>query len=207
MTAIKPKTIARHEITGVILAGGRGSRLGGVDKGLVRLHDRPLIEHAINALRPQVGGLLISANRNRDVYASYGFPVIADVTGDYDGPLAGMLSAMRAAGTAYIVVVPCDTPRPPANLVEVLAATLSRACADIAVVSCAGRMQPVFALMRRDLAERLEEYLVTGSRGAGEWMRGLEAVCVDFSDRADAFDNINTPEELKRLEEKVLQRA
>jgi molybdenum cofactor guanylyltransferase len=116
--------IAPRDITGVILAGGRGSRLGGVDKGLVPLHGRPLIEHVIDALRPQVGALLISANRNRDIYASYGYPVIADVMGDYDGPLAGMLSAMRAAGTAYILTTPCDAPSIPADLARRLAEAL-----------------------------------------------------------------------------------
>ena len=207
MTAIEPKAIARHEITGVILAGGRGSRLGGVDKGLVRFHGRPLIEHAIDALRPQVGGLLISANRNRDVYASYGIPVIADVTGDYDGPLAGILSAMRVTETAYILAVPCDTPSLPPDLAERLAGALTDAQAEASVVFCHGRMQPVFALMRSDVDDRLEQYLTTSSRGAGAWMHQLGAVSVDFSDRAGAFDNINTPEELKRLEERVLQRA
>lgn len=199
MTTIEHKAIARHEITGAILAGGRGSRLGGVDKGLVHLHGRPLIEHAIGALRPQVGSLLISANRNRDIYTSYGIPVIADVMGDHDGPLAGILSAMRAAGTTYIVVVPCDAPRPPANLVEVLAATLIRARADIAVVSCAGRMQPVFALIRCTLADRLQQYLAAGERGVGNWMRRQQAEMAEFPDR-DAFMNINTPDDLRRQE-------
>ncbi|MCR4346649.1 MAG: molybdenum cofactor guanylyltransferase [Sulfuricaulis sp.] len=207
MTAIEHKAIARHEITGVILAGGRGSRLGGVDKGLVHMHGRPFVEHAIDALRPQVGSLLISANRNRDVYASYGFPVVADAMGDYDGPLAGMLSAMRVTETTYILVVPCDTPALPSDLVERLASALTHAQAEASVVFCHGRMQPVFALMRSDVDDRLEQYMTAGARGAGEWMHRLGAVSVDFSDRADAFDNINTPEELKRLEEKVLQQA
>lgn len=207
MTAINCTPIAKHEITGVILAGGRGSRLGGVDKGLVCLHGRPLIEHAIDALRPQVGGLLISANRNRDVYAAYGVPVIADVMGDYDGPLAGMLSAMRAAGTTYMVVIPCDAPSLPPDLVERLTGALTEAQAEASIVFCHGRMQPVFALMRSDVDDRLEQYLTAGGRGAGEWMHQLGAVSVDFSDRADAFDNINTPEELKRLEERALQQA
>jgi molybdopterin-guanine dinucleotide biosynthesis protein A len=207
MTAIEHKAIAKHEITGVILAGGRGSRLGGVDKGLVHLHGRPLIEHAIDALRPQVGGLLISANRNRAVYAAYGFPVIADVMGNYDGPLAGILSAMRAAGTTYIVVVPCDAPALPPDLAERLASALTEAQAEASVVFCHGWMQPVLALMRSDVDDRLAQYLTAGGRGAGEWLQQLGAISVDFSDRADAFDNINTPEELKRLEEKVLQQA
>ena len=188
--------IATRDITGVILAGGRGSRLGGVDKGLVPLHGRPLIEYAIDALRPQVASLLISANRNRDVYASYGYPVIADVMGDYDGPLAGMLSAMRAAGTAYILTTPCDAPSIPADLARRLGEALIRENAVASAVSLQGRLQPVFALLRRTLADDLEHCLKQGERGAGDWLRRHQAVPVDFSDAAGGFANINTPQEL-----------
>ncbi len=196
-------TIPRQDITGVILAGGRGRRLGGVDKGLVNLHGRPLIEYAINSLHPQVGELLISANRNRDVYASYGFPVIADVTGDYDGPLAGILSALRAAGTTYIVVVPCDAPSLPPDLAVRLANALTETRAEASVVFCHGRIQPVFALVRRDVDERLTQFLAAGRRSVGECMQQLGAVSVDFTDRAGAFDNINTPEQLRSLKMKT----
>jgi molybdopterin-guanine dinucleotide biosynthesis protein A len=189
--------IATRDITGVILAGGRGSRLGGVDKGLVPLHGRPLIEYAIDALRPQVGALLISANRNRDVYASYGYPVIADVMGDYDGPLAGMLSAMRAAGTAYILTTPCDAPSIPDDLARRLAAALASKNAVASTVSLQGRLQPVFALLRCTLVGDLENFLKQGERGTGEWLRRHEAVQVDFSNEAEVFANINTPEELQ----------
>lgn len=193
-------SIARHDITGVILAGGRGRRMGGVDKGLMRLHDRPLVEYAIDALRPQVGGLVISANRNRDVYASYGYPVIADVAGEHEGPLAGMLSAMRHVHTTYIVTVPCDVPAPPASLVERLATTMARMQRDLCFASCAGQTQPVFALLRCTLAERLQEYLVAGERGVENWMRRQQAAVADFPDDAQAFMNINTAEELQRFE-------
>lgn len=175
--------IATRDITGVILAGGRGSRLGGVDKGLVPLHGRPLIEHTIDALRPQVGGLLISANRNRDVYASYGYPVIADVMGDYDGPLAGMLSAMRAAGTAYILTTPCDVPSIPGDLARRLAEALAGENAVASTVSLQGRLQPVFALLRCTLVGDLEHCLKQGERGAGAWLRRHQAVPVDFLTR------------------------
>jgi molybdopterin-guanine dinucleotide biosynthesis protein A len=193
--------IATRDIMGVILAGGRGSRLGGVDKGLVSLRGRPLVEYAIAALRPQVGGLLISANRNREVYASYGFPVIADVTGDYDGPLAGVLSAMRCVDTPYIVTMPCDAPTPPANLVERLAGAMTTMHREACIASCAGQVQPVFALMRCTLADCLQEYLAAGGRGVENWMRRQQAAIADFPGH-DAFENINTPEELRRLEER-----
>ena len=200
MTAIEYEPVARRDITGVILAGGRGSRLGGVDKGFVHLHGRPLIEHVIEVLWPQVGSLVISANRNRDTYASYGFPVIADVMGDYEGPLVGILSAMRAANTTYIVVVPCDNPRPPANLVQGLVTALTEANADVAVASSGGRMQPVFALLHFSLADGLQDYLVQGGHEVGDWMRQQDAVLVDFASPVDGFRNINTREELESME-------
>lgn len=190
-------SIAARDITGVILAGGRGSRFGGADKGLVTLHGRPLVEYIIDALRPQVGGLLISANRNRDRYAAYGYPVIADITGDYDGPLAGMLSAMRRADTPYIVTVPCDAPSIPADLAGRLAAALAGGRAAAAAVSLHGRLQPVFALMHCGLANDLEQYLAQGERATGAWLRRQRALPVDFSDVAAAFVNINTPQELQ----------
>ena len=189
--------VTSRDITGVILAGGRGSRLGGADKGLVPLLGRPLIEHVMAALRPQVGRLVISANRNRETYAAYGVPVIADGIGDYHGPLAGILSALRAADTPFVLCAPCDTPAPPSDLAERLIAALVREQAQLAVVSCGARMQPVFALVQRALAQPLQDYLVGGGREAGEWMRRQHAALADFSDAAEAFVNINTPQELQ----------
>jgi molybdopterin-guanine dinucleotide biosynthesis protein A len=192
--------IAARDITGVILAGGQGRRLGGVDKGLVPLHGKPLIEHVIAALQPQVGSLLISANRNREIYSAYGFPVVADVIGDYDGPLAGMLSAMRAAGTPYILTAPCDAPRLPADLAQRLCAALARANADAAVAASGGQMQPVFALLRTRLADELQKFLEAGGRGVGEWLRRLPAAVSDFPGGEGVFMNINTAEELRNIE-------
>ena len=192
--------IATRDITGVILAGGQGKRLGGVDKGLVTLHGKPLIEHVIAALQPQVGGMLIRANRNLEVYSAYGFPVVADVIGDYDGPLAGMLSAMRAAGTPYILTAPCDAPRLPADLAQRLCAALVRENADAAVAASGGQMQPVFALLRTRLADELQKFLEVGERGVGEWMRRLPAAVSDFPGGEGVFMNINTAEELRNIE-------
>ena len=192
--------IAARDITGVILAGGQGKRLGGVDKGLVMLHGKPLIEHVIAALQPQVGGMLISANRNLEVYSSYGFPVVADVIGDYAGPLAGMRSAMRAAGTPYILPAPCDAPRLPADLAPRLCAALVRANAEAAVAASGGQMQPVFALLRTRLADELQKFLEADGRGVGEWMRRLPAAVSDFPGGEGVFMNINTAEELRNIE-------
>lgn len=195
-------TIAARDVTGVILAGGRGRRLGGADKGLVQFADKPLIEYVIAALQPQVGCLVISANRNRDIYAAYGFPVIADTVGEYYGPLAGMLSALRAALTPYVLTAPCDAPALPADLAGRLSAALVRENAQACVVVCDGRMQPVFALLHRALADDLQKYLECGGRAAGAWMHAQHAATVDFSDQAPAFANINTPQALAALADK-----
>ncbi len=200
MTAYFKTGFDRGAITGAILAGGRGRRLGGVDKGLVRLHGRPLVEHVIERLAPQVGRLVISANRNRDVYAAYGFPVVADVAGGYRGPLAGMLSVLRAAETPFILCVPCDAPALPADLAERLATGLADVRADACVASCGGRMQPVFALLRCTLAGRLREYLGHGGCAAGAWLRRERAAVVDFPDAVAAFANVNTEEDRELFE-------
>lgn len=192
--------IAARDITGVILAGGQGRRLGGVDKGLVSLHGKPLIEYVIAALQPQVGSLLISANRNRETYAAYGFPVVADNVGEYFGPLAGMLAAMRTVGTPYILTAPCDAPRLPADLAQRLCAALVHENADAAVAASGGKMQPVFALLRTRLAGELQKFLEAGGRGVGEWMRRLPAAVSDFPGGEGVFMNINTAEELRNIE-------
>lgn len=189
--------IATADITGVILAGGQGKRLGGVDKGLVQLAGKPLVEYVIAALQPQVGALLISANRNRETYAAYGFPVAADDIGEYCGPLAGMLSGLRTAGTAYVLCASCDAPSLPCDLAARLVEALEREQAKLAVVTCQARMQPVFALLHRSLADLLHAYLAAGGRRAGEWMQQQNAALVDFSDKPEAFVNINTPQELQ----------
>ncbi len=201
MSGHSPTPISPRDITGVILAGGRGRRLGGADKGLVPLRGRPLVEYVIEALRPQVVPMLISANRNRETYAAYGIPVVVDTVDEYFGPLAGMLAAMRAATTEFILTVPCDSPAPPPDLAARLGAVVAQARTDVCVVSVGGRMQPVFALLRRACADRLQEYLASGGREVGEWMRREHAAVADFSDQADAFANINTAAELQRLED------
>lgn len=200
-------TIAARDITGVILAGGRGRRFGGADKGLLPLHGRPLIEHVIAALRPQVAELLISANRNLERYAAYGCRVLPDTLADHPGPLAGMLSALRAAATPYVLSAPCDVPAPPADLAARLGAALVQAQSQAAVAVCGGQVQPVFALLHRALADDLQEYLAGGGREAGAWLRRQHAANADFSDRPQAFENVNTPEDLRRLDRAASPRA
>jgi len=190
---------AHSEVTGVILAGGQARRMGGEDKGLVALGGRAMIEYAIDALRPQVDALLINANRNTGHYQRYGYPVLPDLQGGYCGPLAGMASAMAAAATAYLVTVPCDSPRLCQDLVARLDAALQAEGAEIAVAHDGERLQPVFALMQTALYEDLTAWLARGERKIDRWYAEHRVAVVDFRDRLETFENVNTPEERDAL--------
>lgn len=196
--------IARADITGLVLAGGRGSRMGGVDKGLQTYQGVPLAMHAMLRLAPQVGHVLINANRNLAAYESFGVPVFPDASSDYAGPLAGFLVGLEQCETPYLVSVPCDTPRFPLDLVERMAGALEAANAEIAV-ACApedGRMraQPVFCLMRSTLLESLVRYTQQGGRKIDRWTAQHACVEVPFDD-AHAFANANTRAELQELQQ------
>lgn len=185
-------------VTGVILAGGLGRRMGGADKGLQPLAGRPLVAWTLERLAPQVDEILVNANRNPDRYAAFGHPVIADRLPDFPGPLAGLHAALRHTGRPLVATVPCDTPRLPHDLVARLRAALEAAGADVAIARAGGRLQPVFCLCRRGVLGHLEAYLAGGGRRVAGWYAGLPAVEVDF-DTPDAFANANTPEDLDRL--------
>jgi len=186
-------------ITGLILAGGLARRMGGGDKGLRRLHDKPLVTHAIERLAPQVDTLLISANQNYAAYAAFGYPVIADVIPGFVGPLAGLHAGLSQCATPLLVTAPCDSPFLPLDLVARLHAALATTSAQLAVAQSAGRAQPVFALYRRELLKHLSDFLAEDGRKINAWHATLEIVEVSFPDAA-AFANINTPEELATLE-------
>ena len=192
-----------HAITGLILAGGRGSRMGGVDKGLQPHHGVPLALHALLRLTPQVGALMINANRNLSAYESMGVPVWPDAQADYAGPLAGWLAGLERCETPYLMTVPCDSPNFPADLVERLAQALVEADADIAMAATLEdgkrQVQPVFSLMKATLLESLVMYLQEGQRKIDRWTALHRCVEVDFDDAA-AFANANTLEELQRLQ-------
>ena len=187
-------------ITAVILAGGEARRMGGHDKGLVEVDGRRMIEYVLEALRPQVHALLINANRNIESYARYGVPVIPDALPGFNGPLAGMASGMRAAGTPMIITVPCDSPFVPNDLVQRLAEAKRNANAEIAVAHNSERMQPVFALLDTGLLDSLQEFLGRGERKIDRWFGEHRTISVDFSDRPETFINVNTPEEVARIE-------
>ncbi len=190
-------TPSSPSITGVILAGGQARRMGGEDKGLILFQQQPLIRYTLEALAPQVDQLIINANRNIDTYQQFGYPVINDSLSDYQGPLAGMLSAMEAAETDYILSVPCDCPTISTTLRQRMMETLLITQADIAVAVDGERMQPVFSLIPCRLKDELRAYLEQGDRKIDLWFKQYKLALVDFSDQADNFVNFNTPEDLQ----------
>ena len=183
-------------ITGVILAGGAGRRMGGVDKGLQELDGQPLVQRVLVRLAPQVDSVLISANRNRERYAGFGCPVLGDTIPGYAGPLAGLQAALAHAGTPLLVSAPCDSPFLPADLVARLRAALEAKAADLAVARADGRVHRAFCLLRRELRPGLDAFLASGERRVGLWHASLKVVEVDFDDQAEAFANVNTLEDL-----------
>jgi len=200
--------IETGHITGLVLAGGRGTRMGGLDKGLQMLHGEPLALHVLKRLAPQTGPLLISANRHADRYAELGAPfgamVIADTLPDFPGPLAGLLAGLRAANTGFVLSAPCDTPNLPPNLAMRLAETLETVRADIATVTTRDphgeiSMHPVFALVRTSLADDLSAFLEAGERKVRAWYARHTMAEVAFAD-GSAFYNANTLQELADLE-------
>jgi len=200
--------IPSHQITGLLLAGGRGMRMGGVDKGLQVLHGKPLAQHVISRLAPQTGALLISANRNAVRYAELGAPfgasVIADTLPDFPGPLAGLLAGLRTARTPFVLSAPCDTPALPTDLAARLADALDAAQADLATVTTTNArgevsLHPVFALLRTSLADDLAAWLGAGERKVRAWYARHKTVEVTFADER-AFYNVNSLQELADLE-------
>ncbi|TQI78014.1 molybdenum cofactor guanylyltransferase [Serratia fonticola] len=184
------------EITGVILAGGRSSRMGGKDKGLVQLGEKSLYQHVLSRLAPQVSQIIISANRNLSCYQESGLPVVTDLTADYSGPLAGILSGLTNAGTEWIVCAPCDVPNVPHNLVERL--WLHKGDALAAYASDGEREHPTFALLHRSLTAELTRYLARGERKLMLFMAAVNAQQVVFSGQKEAFRNLNTPEDCQQ---------
>ncbi|MDA0234069.1 MAG: molybdenum cofactor guanylyltransferase MobA [Proteobacteria bacterium] len=187
---------ADRRITGILLAGGQGSRMGGVDKGLVELAGRPMAAHALERLAPQVDALLINANQNLPAWQAFGHPVFGDDIGGFAGPLAGLHAGLLRAQHPFVVTAPCDSPFLPADLVERLAAALHAADAQLAVAKTFGQPHPVFCLCRRDLADHLGAFLATGGRKIDRWYGSLKVVEVAFDDEEAAFRNVNTRDEL-----------
>ena len=190
---------ARHDtrgITGVILAGGRGRRMGGADKGLVEFRGRPLVEHVIDAIRSQVDAIMINANRNLPNYERYGYPLVPDGLPGHPGPLAGMLAGLQKASTDSVLFVPCDTPALPADLAQRLSVTMLENKADICIPGDGMRSHPVIALMKCTLQQSLQAYLIAGGRRVEDWVLAQNHAVADFSDSPASFHNLNHPDDL-----------
>lgn len=194
--------INKQNITAVILAGGKGSRLGGQDKGLVIYNGKPLIEHILERIKSQVGTIVINANRNQDTYRTYGYKVINDTLQDYQGPLAGFSAAMQAVESDYIITLPCDGPLIPNDLVSRLSRSLQDKSNTIAVAHNGDRLQPVYALLPVILQDNLNQFLTQGQRGVHHWYTQQGYISTDFSDNTDAFSNINTEQQRLRMEQR-----
>jgi molybdenum cofactor guanylyltransferase len=183
-------------VTGIVLAGGRGSRMGGVDKGLQPLRGKPMIEWVLARLAPQVGEIVVNANQNIAAYEKYGYRVVRDEIAGFAGPLAGLHAGLKASSHPLVVTVPCDSPFLPSDLVSRLTNSLGES--ELAVAKTGEQPHPVFALMKRQVRESLEAFLAAGGRKIDAWYAALKVVEVRFDDEADAFRNINTLEELRR---------
>ncbi|MEZ2585387.1 molybdenum cofactor guanylyltransferase MobA [Kluyvera intermedia] len=187
---------AKSQVTGVVLAGGKASRMGGQDKGLMLLDGKPLWQHVSDRLHPQVSSVVISANRNLNTYQESGLPVISDTLSDFPGPLAGMLSVMQQLPDEWFLFCPCDTPFIPVDLFARL--DIDRFQAPVVWVHDGDRDHPAVALAHRSLASKISDYLIRGDRRVMVFMREVGGHSVDFSDIKSAFRNINTLEDLQK---------
>ena len=181
-------------VTGIVLAGGQGRRMGGVDKGLQLLHDKPMVEHVIGRLAPQVDEILINANQNLEAYGRFGYRVVPDAIGGFAGPLAGLHAGLGAAQHPFALTVPCDSPFLPADLFSRLKEKLQKN--DLAVAKTGDQAHPVFSLVRVSVLDHLARFLCAGGRKIDAWYSTLSVIEVAFDDEAEAFRNINTREEL-----------
>ena len=193
-------TPANELVTGVVLAGGKATRMGGEDKGLIAIGGRQMISYVVSALAPQVKDVIINANRNTERYAELGYRVVGDSIEGYFGPLAGMSSAMQAADTPLIVTAPCDSPFVPADLTARLYDGLISDNAEISVAHDGERMQPVFTLLQTELLDSMRAYLEAGERKIDRWFAQHRCVTVDFSDQPATFLNVNTPDDIAAAE-------
>ncbi len=187
-------------VTGVILAGGKGRRMSGKDKGLLIVNGHPLIENIVNLFAPQVDELLINANRNINKYEQYGYQVIEDKLSGYQGPLAGMSTGLHYASNQHVVFVPCDTYAIPHNLVTRFLSCMNETKKEICVAHDGKRLHTVYALISKSCTESLDHYLADGKRKAEDWIKSQAYTTTDFSDSAKYFRNLNTPDDFIQID-------
>ena len=191
---------SQTKVTGVILAGGLARRMNKQDKGLVNFKGRPMVSYAIAALAPLVDQIVINANRSSEQYRQFGWPVVADQTDSFDGPLAGVLAAMTSVDADVLLVMPCDSPLIKAEHLQKLLVTRAENDADVAVAFDGERLHPVFLAIKTTLKTSLHDYLASGQRKMALWLEQQDMVQVDFSNEPEIFSNINTLAELSALE-------
>ncbi len=197
-------TVYNENVTGMILAGGKARRMGGVDKGLIKINGQAMIQYVLDVLKPQVKQILINANRNVSEYKKFGYPVISDQLEDFQGPLAGIAASMEVAKTKYICTCPCDGPLIARDLISRLFSEVSKTNdIKIAVAHDGKRLQPVYALIDCELLTNLIDYLKSGERKIDRWYTQHNFKAVDFSDRQDCFININTPEDQQMISQQL----
>ena len=187
------------DITALILAGGRGSRLNGQDKGLLKYDGKFFFEHLTHKLSPQVDRVMINANRNLETYKKTGLDVVIDPLENFQGPLAGVLAGLYACKTSWLVTVPCDGPFIDDNYVNTMRVAVEKDQSECAVAYDGSRQQPVYLMISKSLTQSLENYLRDGERKIDRWYGNLKYVEVDFSGRDKMFLNVNTPEQLASL--------
>lgn len=198
---------SQPSITTVILAGGAARRMDGNDKGLIVLNGKPMIRHVIDRLRTQCSDLVINCNRSHPQYAQFGYPLIEDTISGGAGPLAGVLSALQQGDSDYVLCVPCDTPLLPTNLVARMLREIEQHNAVACTVSDGDRLHPVVLLVKRSVRSGLHDYLANGGRKVHDWFYSVAHCSADFSDQPQAFVNINTPQQLAELQQRLQHEA
>lgn len=197
---MRTNSVPDFDLTGGVLAGGRGTRLGGADKGWVEINGAALIERVLQALQPQVRQIIINANRGAADYAGFGWPIVGDALADFPGPLAGISAMLDAARTDWVLIVPIDAARLPGDLVSRLCAAVRQNGSSAAYVRTADGPVPVCCLLHRALREDLRAALARGERRVQSWLARHAAVPVPFPDWPAEFWSLNTPEDRQRVE-------
>jgi len=194
----------QERVGAVVLSGGLARRMGGKDKGLIPIGDRPMASWAISAIRPQVHDIVINANRNHDAYAALGCEVVADRHSGHIGPLAGLSAAMHHLATDYVFMCPCDSPFVNASIVSLLGEPCLDKAADICVAHDGDRLQPVFCVVRKRCLESLDAYLESGERKIDRWYATQNTIEIDCVSVAESFRNINTEDERLAAQHELL---
>lgn len=192
------------DVTVIILAGGRGQRMMGQNKGLTPLNGRPMISYVLESIPKAVDNIIISANEDIEAYRAFNFPVLPDRYSEFQGPLAGIHACLQETNTLFCQLLPCDAPFVPSDLIETLNRTLL-AEANEACIPFDTRLQPLFMQMKTEVRTSLQAALEKGERKVLRWIEQLDYSRVDFSPDTQAFTNINTPDMLQNAEKALQQ--